>query len=257
MNAPLIPRNQILRPRLPDHASVKLIGLGGVGQIVARYGALFLASLGSEVRFVLIDGDTFEPANASRALFGRCGNKAAVLREELLGYFSESSLWLESVEEYVAPDNIDRLIHDADIVLLAVDNHATRRLLADACARLNDVCLLSGGNDGVGKDGSGTFRRGTYGNVQAYVRRNGQDVTTPLTRHHTEIAHPTDRLPSDQSCTELIASVPQILFTNLAVASAILNTLWLYLAGGLTYQELAFDIAEGLMRPSARLPVPL
>jgi len=49
--------------------------------------------------------------------------------------------------------------------------------------------------------------------------------------------------------------VPQVLFTNLAVASAMLNTLWLYLCGALHYSELALDIAEGLMRP-VPLPVP-
>ena len=49
--------------------------------------------------------------------------------------------------------------------------------------------------------------------------------------------------------------VPQIVFANLMVASTMLNTLWLYLCGGLHYGEVAFDIAEALMRP-IRLPVP-
>jgi hypothetical protein len=47
----------------------------------------------------------------------------------------------------------------------------------------------------------------------------------------------------------LVAAVPQVLFANLAVASALLNTLWLHLCGALHYGELAFDIAEGFMRP--------
>ena len=34
-----------------------------------------------------------------------------------------------------------------------------------------------------------------------------------------------------------------------------LNTLWLYLCGGVTYNELAFDIAQGLMRP-VETPLP-
>jgi len=32
-----------------------------------------------------------------------------------------------------------------DLVLLAVDNHATRKLVSDHCARLDNVCLISGG----------------------------------------------------------------------------------------------------------------
>jgi molybdopterin/thiamine biosynthesis adenylyltransferase len=232
---------------------VKLIGLGGVGQIVARYGALFLTSTGSEVRLVLIDGDSFEPSNANRMFFGAFGNKAAVTREELLSRFTDTSLAVIAVEEYLTPDNMGRLIREGDIVLLCVDNHATRKLVNGRCAELRDVCLLSGGNDGVGLDNSGTFRRGTYGNVQAYVRRCGQDASPPLTHLHPEIANPSDRLPSEQSCTELVASVPQILFANLAVASALLNTLWLHLNGALAYSELCFDIAEGRMRPSMLL----
>ena len=253
MTTPALSHNQILQPKLPENASVKLIGLGGVGHIVARYSALFLASLGSEVRLVLIDGDAFEPSNASRMFFGASGNKAVVTRDELQPRFSESGLALIAIEEFLTPDNITRLIQEGDLVLLTVDNHATRKLVNDRCAQLRDVCLISGGNDGVGKDGSSATRRGTYGNVQFYLRRDGQDATPPLTRHHPEIQSPADRLPTDQSCTDLVASVPQILFTNLAVASALLNTLWLHLCGALHYGELSFDIADGLMRPMTRL----
>ena len=71
-----------------------------------------------------------------------------------------------------------------------------------------------------------------------------------------EIENPADRLPTDLSCTELVASVPQILFANLAVASAMLNTLWLHLCGELHYGELAFDIADGLSRPVVLLNQP-
>jgi hypothetical protein len=182
-------------------------------------------------------------------LFGACGNKAAVIRDELLPRFQESTLALVAIEEFVTVENRTRLIQNGDIVLLCVDNHATRKLVNDHCAQLNSVCLISGGNDGVGKDGGGRVRRGTYGNVQIYVRKNGQDLTPSLTRFHPEIADPVDQLPTDLSCTELVAAVPQILFANLAVAGAMLNALWLYLSGALHYAEAAFDIAEALMRP--------
>src|SRR5882672_10516198 len=101
----VLPRHQKLRPNLPENASVKLIGLGGVGSIVARYASLFLASLGREVRFVCIDGDAFEPSNASRMFFGACGNKATVTREELLPRFTESNLSVIAIEDYLTPEN--------------------------------------------------------------------------------------------------------------------------------------------------------
>jgi hypothetical protein len=34
------------------------------------------------------------------------------------------------------------------------------------------------------------------------------------------------------------------------VAAAMLNTLWLHLCAATHYSELAFDIADGLMRPT-------
>jgi hypothetical protein len=130
-----------------------------------------------------------------------------------------------------------------------VDNNATRKLVNDHCAGLDDICLISGGNDGIGPDSGGTTRRGTYGSVQILLRRHGTSVTPDLARHHPEIRDPADRHPADLSCTELAASVPQILFANVAVASAMLNTLWLHLCGALHYGELALDVADGLMRP--------
>jgi hypothetical protein len=243
-------RTAPLRPRLAADTSVKIIGLGGVGAIVARYGAMFLRALATEVRLVLIDGDSYEASNASRMLFGRTGNKAAVVREELLPHVRESRVTLLAIEEYVTEENVGRLIQEGDIVALAVDNHATRKLVGEFCAsQRRDVCLVSGGNDGVGEDASGRLLRGTYGNCQIHVRARGADVSPPLTHLHPEIREPADHLPTSASCTELAGSVPQILFANLTVAAAMLNTLWLHLCGALHYGEICFDIADGLMRP--------
>ena len=133
--------------------------------------------------------------------------------------------------------------------MLCVDNHATRKLVNDHCAKLKNICLISGGNDGVGKDSGGTVRRGTYGNVQIYVRKNGKDITPSLAKFHPEIETPADKMPHELNCTDLVLSKPQILFSNLAVASAMLNALLLYLSGATHYSELGFDIADGWARP--------
>jgi hypothetical protein len=235
---------------------VKLIGLGGVGGIVARYGSLFLASLDSNVRLVMIDGDSFEPSNTSRMHFGSFGNKAVVLRDELLPRFRDSYLTLFAVEEYVSETNIDRLIREGDIVMLAVDNHATRKLVGEFCAaQRRDICLISGGNDGVETTAEGRTLRGTYGNCQIHIRQDGVDVTPPIARYHPEIANPADKSPEERDCTELAAAVPQILFANLMAASCMLNALWLHLCGALGYAEICFDVADGLMRP-VELPLP-
>jgi len=203
----------------------------------------------------LIDGDAFEPSNATRMYFSRHGNKAAVVREELLDRFVESDLTLVAIEEYVTPENAGRLIRERDLVFLAVDNHATRKLVNDHVAQLDNAVLISGGNDGVGKDASGRVQRGTYGNCQLYIRRDGEDASPSLTRYHGEIANPADHLPTDKSCTELVASVPQILFANLMTASTLPNTFFLHVCGASHYSEAAFDIADARMAP-VPLPAP-
>jgi len=246
---PALPPGQVLQPRLPANAAVKLLGVGGVGGLVARPLAIFLAAQDANARLVLVDGDHFEPHNASRMFFASYGNKAVVMCDELLPRFADTSLTLVAIEEFVTQDNVARLIHEGDHILLCVDNHATRKLVNDHCTTLVNVCLLSGGNDGVEREASGRQRRGTFGNVQVYVRRDGRDVTPPLTWQHPEIAQPADRNPAEKNCTELVASTPQILFANQMVATAMLNTLWLHLCGALHYGEILFDIADGLMRP--------
>jgi hypothetical protein len=234
---------------------VKAIGIGGSGGICARYAATYLAAGGKKSRLSLIDGDEYAPENAARQWFRECGNKAAVTREELLEVLGDSTLTLTAIESYVTEQNHARLLQEGDIVLLAVDNHATRKLVSDACSRLKDVVLISGGNDAVGPDSRGQLHRGTFGNVQIAHRAGGVDLTPPLTAFHREIEEPADRRPDEVSCAEALESTPQILFANLAVASAMLNALHLVVCDALDYPEACFDIAEASMRPVA-LPWP-
>lgn len=238
-----------LTPTLKEGQAVKVIGLGGVGSIVARYGSIFLAALKTPARMVLIDGDKFEPKNASRMFFGDYGNKAEVVRAELLPRFTDSQMELSWVPEYVTPENIDRLIRTGDIVILCLDNHASRKLINEHASKLDNVVLISGGNQGITDQ-----ERGTFGNVQIYIRKYGKDVSDSLTRFHPEIANPKDKLPTDLSCTEALESTPQLLMSNLATASHILNALQLYLCDCLHFEELAFDVADEWARPQLDMP---
>lgn len=252
-----ISKDRRLLPQLRDGQAIKIIGLGGVGGIVARYGSLFLAPLtnGKTARLVLIDGDTFEPSNATRMFFDDCGNKAIITLDDLQPRLAETGLALIAIEEFITPGNIRRLIRNGDIVLLCVDNHATRKLVSDFCGLLDDVVLISGGNDGIGEGASGRFHNGTYGNCQVYIRQWGEDRSPSLTEYHAEIDEPDDDLPTETDCVNMVVSTPQLLLANLQAASTILNALWLYLCGMSHYSELAFDIGEGLMKPLA-IPKP-
>jgi hypothetical protein len=246
---------EALVPRADGLASVKLVGLGGVGGLAARHVTLLLRSLHADLELVLIDGDDFAPDNEARMAFRRPGNKAEVVREELLPLVQRSRLTLRAVPEFLRPDNLDRLLRPGDVVLLAVDNHATRRLVAGHCERLAETTLISGGNDGVEETPGGGRLRGTFGNVQIHLRRGGRDISPALTAYHPEIAAAQDRLPAPegQDCLELAPSTPQILCANVMAAACMLNALWLLMCGKLHYSELAFDVHDGLMRP---LPVP-
>jgi hypothetical protein len=145
-------------------------------------------------------------------------------------------------------------VRKGDVLLSCLDNHASRLLLSQRCDGLTDVVMISGGNDGVGADDEGQLQRGTLGSVQVHWRRGGIDLSPTLTHHHPEIAQPKDKRHDELSCTEAIASQPQILFTNLMTASCMLNTMLLLLCrGALHYSDISFDIAEGPMRPVIEL----
>jgi molybdopterin/thiamine biosynthesis adenylyltransferase len=236
---------EVLQPVLPpDGLTIKVIGLGGVGSALVRFGCMQWASMNSPFRVVLIDGDAFEPSNASRMFFSRPGNKAAVLCDDLRPFVENSQVSLVAVEEYLTAENDGRLVRDGDVVFMAVDNHQSRKLLVEHVRSLQNAVVISGGNDGI--EGQ---RLGTYGTVQIWIRQAGIDVTPDLARFHPEIAVPVDRHPNEKSCAELMASVPQLVLTNLAVASAMLNTFFLLLCNTLHFAELCLDIAECRMQP--------
>jgi hypothetical protein len=241
-------RSSKLACKLTDHSRIKVIGLGGIGCIVVQFLVLFLKSLQQPLRLSLIDGDRFEPANGERMAFATLGNKAEVKAAEVAS-LGATDLTVVPCPEYVQADNITRLIGCGDLLFLCVDNHPTRKLISDHCATLSDVVLISGGNEGV----EPPKERGTYGNVQVAIRRGGNDVTVPITRHHPEIANPVGAVPSTANCGQMALSSPQILFTNLAVASAMLNAFFTYTCGRLSYQEVMLDILEGRMLPQLLL----
>jgi hypothetical protein len=228
----------------------KVVGLGGVGGIVARYLALFLRALGRDLRLVLVDGDSFEQKNATRMAWLVPGNKAEVVADELGLLLEDSRVALSAVPEFLTPENLPDLLGEGDTILLAVDNHATRKLVTDHVAGLKDAVLISGGNDGVGEDSHGRMRKGTFGNVQVFVRADGRDVTPPLDAFHPEIRDPADRRPDQEDCLEAMLSTPQLLFANLQTASSMLASLWVLTDEGPAYGEVSFDIAAARMAPS-------
>jgi molybdopterin/thiamine biosynthesis adenylyltransferase len=218
---------------------IKAIGIGGIGCALLPFLCRYLQYSEARARVTLIDGDWFERKNAPRQAFSRLGNKAEVKALELAREYEVLSF--RAVPEYVTEANVDRLIGTGEVVFLMVDNHASRNLVSRHAARLAEVTLISGGNDYED------------GNVQIYVRQNGQDLTPSLTRYHPEIANPQDQNPATMSCEELMAGgAPQLLFANLMVASLMLNAFYAIREGRLNYSEVYLDIVQNVSRAVSR-----
>lgn len=198
---------------------------------LTRY--LNFAYNGSEI--TLIDGDSYEERNNQRQEFDELGYKAEVTAERLRPLFN--NLLFVFKNEYVTPGNVYEIIREDDIVLMGVDNHATRKLVSDRCEDMETVTLISGGND---------F---TDGNVQMYIRKNGEDITLPIANDfHPEIMEPADRNPADVGCGELAESEPQLVIANNAMAAVMLSAFYSYLQGKVTYDEIYVDILTGNSR---------
>ncbi len=228
---------------------IVVIGLGGIGSILARYLILFLASIPEKFRVVLVDGDDFEPNNNYRMDVPSYDNKATAMDAVLSERFGRENLVIRSRGEYLTLENQDDLIREGDFVLLCVDNHATRKLASDRIGQLENAVLISAGNDGVGEG-----ERGTYGNLQIYARQNGIITAgAPLGYFHPEIANPADKSPEELPC-EILAmqGAPQLLPINLAMASAMLSAVVRFLMpppGETMYDEVCLDILDGTTVP--------
>ena len=224
----------------------KVIGLGGIGSVVAEGLAMYLASEGERAGLWLVDGDGYEEKNRSRMRYEDDGNKALSKAAELAER-GAGALTIVPTPAFVTPRNVRHIVEEHDIVFLCVDNHSTRRTVSRRCRKLDNVLLISGGNDGVEKGRSGTF-----GNVMVYRRAAGVDVTHPLTRFHPEIARPADKtrraeLRRAREDERASASVHELL-----VASAMLATFYSFRTGTLDFEELYLDIAGVKVTPVAR-----
>jgi len=192
---------------------IKIIGLGGIGSwlldFIARY-ARFTMLQNKKITITLVDGDSYDSLNRPRQNFQNLGNKARIKKLEMDDEYSKyvpPGFTLENfefayVDDYVNPDNIEEIIVDGDVVFLCVDNHKTRCLVSEHCRTLENVTLISGGNDI------------TVGNVQIYLKKEGEETTADMCAYHPEIKNPRDKAPYEKSCEELQVSEPQLIFTN-------------------------------------------
>lgn len=223
--------------------NIKIVGLGGIGSILSEKLSRFLNFYTAEqIKITLIDGDLYELKNLERQEFSNFGNKALVKQGELSERFSD--IIFESQPYFVDEQTVEKLIAEGDVVFVAVDNHKARMIISNFARTLDNILIISGGNEL------------TDGNVQIYARKEGIDQTPDLTMFHPEIANPIDKLPSEMTCEELSKSEPQLFFVNLGVATimcwAFYNAI---IRRDIRYSEVYFDLPQ--MSADSKIRSPL
>ncbi len=208
-----------------------VIGAGGIGGWLIRAIAPTIEYTDKiaveDKNLIIVDGDVFEPKNATRQDFDMIGPKPTVRCEELaprypLVNFAAVNKWVvekapeieegdEEGEELAATIAASDLIQDGDVIFCVVDNFACRATVTAAAAELENVDLFHAGNDDA-----------YFGSYYHYCRRGGVDVTeNPLWKD--EFKNPADRNPGEMSCEDRarIDGGTQLIWTNMAVAAMV------------------------------------
>lgn len=115
---------------LLQNKRVLVVGCGGLGghiiDLLARIGVGSLR---------VVDGDVFEETNLNRQLLSRMPllgvSKARAAAEHVAGVNPDTAV--EAVSAFLTEDNVRSLIAGCDIVMDALDNIPSRRILAAAC----------------------------------------------------------------------------------------------------------------------------
>lgn len=219
---------------------VKVIGVGGIGSHLLlpliQY-VNFPSNTDKKVdEVLLIDGDKFEEKNQTRQFVPEIGEYKA---KSTVDYFKDKfpDLNIGYANTYINERNIREFIKEKDIILLCVDNDSTRKIISDHIQTLDNIILITGGNEY------------TEGDAQLIMRYEGINITPSLTELHPEINEPTDRNPSDMSCEELAESgQPQLSIVNAGVADVMRRMFMGILSDGIGYHETFINFKNGNIR---------
>jgi hypothetical protein len=207
---------------------ITFLGLGGNswGPLLA---GLYFQHAHPDAQLLLVDGKEYRHGHEDHEFFLRTGPKPLV--QAALLHSAYPSLVTIPVCEFLDRETTARTIEiadvvcDGDYVVMVVDNHETRRLVADHAMTLPNVTLISGAIDG------------TRVGIWVHLRRGGRDLMpSPLVRYPDIASAPTG-LPGEMfrrtGCLEegLAHTEPQEerpnYFALLTTTALTLNALWL------------------------------
>ena len=239
-------------------ARVVLIGLGGIGSKLAdELGRYMSHTTKAPKELLLVDGDMYSQSNLERQsiLESDVGKpKAQVWSDGLAAEFH--NLTVSAMCGYVGKEGtkkdnvvpIDRLPMEGAITIVAVDNHATRKLFSDWFQdRIASGVLISGGNEK------------TDGSMITAARIKAAQILPAIDTFHPEIKSPKDKNPADLSCAELakIDGGTQVIWANQMIAALIGNEVHSVVTGEWEKLrkrgEVYFDILENAAVARQRL----
>lgn len=227
-----------------------LLGAGGTGSFLypalLRYLETHHSTRGEDWILQVLDGDHFTPENFARQLFeGRYvdENKAnAIVAQHSAAIRGK----VYALPEYLGDENIEARVADGDTILIAVDNYPVRSKIEQRGQALQNLTVINGGNEK--SDGS----------CQIWMRRNGKNITPPMSHMHDEIHRPgVDRAAIDCMAAAALPGGEQTIIANLMSATTMLNGLRLThgweanLATHLQdipFHEIFFDLDTAKMR---------
>jgi molybdopterin/thiamine biosynthesis adenylyltransferase len=220
-----------------DEQQYTVIGGGGTAShlipVLAR-------SIGPQDVIHVWDGDHVETGNLGRQMFAPTDigkPKATVWAERFPDVVKDHPAWVGAVD-------IDRVVQERDIVLICADNMTVRRIVAEHAETLSNVTVINGGNEQHS------------GSVQVHIRRDGTNLTPPITYHSPEIMS-TDPDRSLLSCAQLarLPSGDQTVLANMTVATLMLHALIrarevFPISVDKQWTKVTFDIISGIWQPS-------
>lgn len=235
-----------------------IIGCGGTGSHLLEPLARLLAFhkdgiAGRKPGILVVDGDKFEDKNAARQLGVAPGQFKATVALNRIREMAPDALDLPrylnrvSFKELVL-EGIEKREEQNLLVVLSVDNHATRRdiLLALHESGHENMLVLSPGNDL------------TNGQVHIWARVDGEDLTMyPLAcdpdgnQAHPELHNPADRIPG--GCIEQAPSTPQLITANAMASLGCLLATQAWLDSRPIPDEIVFEANEFKLVPSGGL----
>jgi len=131
----------------------------------------------------------------------------------------------------VTEENVAELTPEGAVVFCCVNNLATVKIISDHCSKLRNVTAIRGGCGFLD------------GMIQVFARREGKNITLPIANEY----HPELDAPKDEDC-----SGPQLVITNFAVASMMLNAFHAVLTDRISYSEAYLDVVSQNVRSFER-----